>query len=381
MQITTVMVVAFLIWCPLTLLLRGPAQIPPAPTLAQPAFHRRQRSAGSRAPSGRRSGVVADHHRVRPLAALDERLRNAGAGLSRNRLSEAEESEDHRQHRLHLRGGLHRRDHAVRRHDHSGRGPRRSTSTTCWAASRCTWRVRRCCGCCFHVFVVMVGVLILSGAVNTSMIGANGVMNRVAEDGVLLDWFRKPHKRFGTTYRIINLIALLQIAHDRAEPRRCLPARRSVRVRRGVELLPEVAGRAGAALPAARSGIQDPRQFPHRRHGDSRSAWSLTTLDPVPGGHRQSVLEEDRDHLRRRLHGRAFSCCSPFPSASTRRKMRHEKAGLEEFNLDHAARGHRRDACTARPGLRAGGGARLQQHGASAERCCRRPICAGTTSW
>ena len=64
----------------------------------------------------------------------------------------------------------------------------------------------------FHVFVVIVGVLILSGAVNTSMIGANGVMNRIAEDGVLLDWFRKPQKRFGTTFRIINLIALLQIA-------------------------------------------------------------------------------------------------------------------------------------------------------------------------
>jgi len=55
-------------------------------------------------------------------------------------------------------------------------------------------------------------VLILSGAVNTSIIGANGVLNRVAEDGVLLDWFRKPHKRFGTTFRIVNLIAFLQIA-------------------------------------------------------------------------------------------------------------------------------------------------------------------------
>lgn len=64
----------------------------------------------------------------------------------------------------------------------------------------------------FHLFVVVVGVLILSGAVNTSLIGANGVLNRVAEDGVLLDWFRKPHSRFGTTYRIINLIALLQVA-------------------------------------------------------------------------------------------------------------------------------------------------------------------------
>ena len=92
----------------------------------------------------------------------------------------------------------------------------------------------------FHVFVVIVGVLILSGAVNTSIIGANGVMNRVAEDGVLLDWFRKPHRRFGTTYRIINLIALLQIATIVAQPRRRLPAGRGLRLRRGVELLPEI---------------------------------------------------------------------------------------------------------------------------------------------
>src|SRR5437773_129749 len=63
----------------------------------------------------------------------------------------------------------------------------------------------------FHMFVVIVGVMILSGAVNTSIIGANGVMNRVAEDGVLDPWFQKPHRRFGTTYRIINLITVLQL--------------------------------------------------------------------------------------------------------------------------------------------------------------------------
>ncbi|MCX7017459.1 MAG: amino acid permease [bacterium] len=63
-----------------------------------------------------------------------------------------------------------------------------------------------------QAFVVGVGALILSGAVNTSMIGANGVLNRVAEDGVLDDWFRQPHGRFGTTYRIINLIGILQCA-------------------------------------------------------------------------------------------------------------------------------------------------------------------------
>jgi hypothetical protein len=63
----------------------------------------------------------------------------------------------------------------------------------------------------FHIFVVIVGGLILAGAANTSIIGANGVLNRVAEDGVLLPWFRKPHKRFGTTYRMINMIVILQI--------------------------------------------------------------------------------------------------------------------------------------------------------------------------
>ena len=59
---------------------------------------------------------------------------------------------------------------------------------------------------------MIVGVLILSGAVNTSLIGANGILNRVAEDGVLLEGFRKPHPKFGTTSRIINLITLLQVA-------------------------------------------------------------------------------------------------------------------------------------------------------------------------
>ncbi len=63
----------------------------------------------------------------------------------------------------------------------------------------------------FHVFVVIVGALILSGAVNTSIIGANGILNRVAEDGVLTPWFRKPHKRFGTTSRLISLIAIAQV--------------------------------------------------------------------------------------------------------------------------------------------------------------------------
>jgi len=63
----------------------------------------------------------------------------------------------------------------------------------------------------FHAFVVLVGGLILSAAVNTAIVGSNGVLNRVSEDGVLAAWFRQPHMRFGTSYRIINLIAALQI--------------------------------------------------------------------------------------------------------------------------------------------------------------------------
>ncbi len=63
----------------------------------------------------------------------------------------------------------------------------------------------------FQAFVVIVGFLMLSGAVNTSIIGSNGVLNRVSEDGVLTGWFREPHKKYGTTYRIINLIAILQL--------------------------------------------------------------------------------------------------------------------------------------------------------------------------
>ena len=67
------------------------------------------------------------------------------------------------------------------------------------------WRIA------FRIFVVLVGFLILSGAINTSMIGSTGVLMRVAEDGVLTDWFRKPHRRFGTSSRIVNLVFILQM--------------------------------------------------------------------------------------------------------------------------------------------------------------------------
>jgi amino acid transporter len=63
----------------------------------------------------------------------------------------------------------------------------------------------------FHGFVVAVGVLILAGAVNTAIVGSNGVLNRVSEDGVLSEWFRQPHRKFGTSFRIINAVVFFQI--------------------------------------------------------------------------------------------------------------------------------------------------------------------------
>jgi amino acid transporter len=63
----------------------------------------------------------------------------------------------------------------------------------------------------FRGFVVVVGFLILGGAVNTAIVGSTGVLMRIAEDGVLTDWFRKPQKKYGTSYRIVNLVAGLQL--------------------------------------------------------------------------------------------------------------------------------------------------------------------------
>lgn len=62
-----------------------------------------------------------------------------------------------------------------------------------------------------NIFVVVIGALILSGAVNTAIIGSNGVLNRVAEDGILPQWFLKPHPKYGTTHRLLYIIFALQV--------------------------------------------------------------------------------------------------------------------------------------------------------------------------
>ena len=63
-----------------------------------------------------------------------------------------------------------------------------------------------------RAFVVFTGFLILAGAVNTAIVGSERGADRVAEDGVMLDWFRNPHRATAQSYRIVNLVDGLQIA-------------------------------------------------------------------------------------------------------------------------------------------------------------------------
>jgi amino acid transporter len=209
MQITTVMVVIFLIWCPLTLLIHGPAQAPPPPTLANLHFSNEGLGwfKGTVWPTIPAVAIViAFGHSLLSMSGFETlaqvyreiaypKLRNlkitgnivccyalACTGLVTLFAGYIIPDATRRNYTENLLGGL--AMHLA--------GPE-------------TLRLL------FHVFVVIVGVLILSGAVNTSLIGANGVLNRVAEDRVLVDWFRKPHPRFGTTFRLINAVAILQV--------------------------------------------------------------------------------------------------------------------------------------------------------------------------
>jgi amino acid transporter len=211
MQITTIMVIALVIWCPLTIFLRGNANLPPAPLPRNLRFNSEA--------LGWLKGTIWP---TIPMIALIVAFGHSLLSMS----------------------GFETLAQVYREIAYPKMKNLRITANiVCWYAVICTGIITVFAGIiispqdirnlyadnllgglamqlagpqllklAFHIFVVIVGILILSGAVNTSMIGANGVLNRVAEDGVLLDWFRKPQKRFGTTYRIINLITVLQLA-------------------------------------------------------------------------------------------------------------------------------------------------------------------------
>ena len=210
MQITTVMVLALLIWCPVTLLLRGNVTFPPPPTFEN--LHMTEESLGWLNGSFLTQitavmMVVAFGHSLLAMSGF-ETLAQVYREIASPKLKNLRITANivcvyacfstglislfavmiipdniRSKYYDNLIGGL----------SMSLAGPEILKLS-------------------FHIFVVIVGVLILSGAVNTSLIGANGVLNRVAEDGVMLSFFRKPHKKFGTTYNIINLITILQLA-------------------------------------------------------------------------------------------------------------------------------------------------------------------------
>ena len=211
MQITTVMVVILLVWCPLTILLRGrwhnlpPPPVSPNLTFSDDAQGWLQGTFWLQIPMV--AIIVAFGHSLLSMSGF-ETLAQVYREIAFPKLKNL----------------------------------RITANIVCWYAVFCTGVITLFAGMIipddvrpkyfanligglamnlsgpyllrlsFHIFVVIVGGLILSGAVNTSMIGANGILNRVAEDGVLLPWFRRPHARYGTTYRIINLIAILQLA-------------------------------------------------------------------------------------------------------------------------------------------------------------------------
>ena len=209
MQVTTVMVVIFLVWCGLTLLVRGPAQIPPAPLASNLEFSEEGLGwfKGTMWPTIPVVAIIiAFGHSLLSMSGF-ETLAQVYREIASPKLK-----------------NLYRTSNIVCIYALVSTG-----GITLLAAMIIPDDVRKnyvenllgglamhlvgpeLLRLAFHIFVVIIGVLILSGAVNTSIIGANGVMNRVAEDGVLDPWFQKPHRRYGTTFRIINLITLLQL--------------------------------------------------------------------------------------------------------------------------------------------------------------------------
>jgi amino acid transporter len=210
MQITTVMVVAFLIWCPLTILLQGKWQFPPSPAPSHLALTNESLGwfKGTHWPAIPLVAIIiAFGHSLLSMSGF-ETLAQVYREIASPKLKN-----------LKIASGI------VCCYAIVSTGVitlfatmiipdsvRKNYANNLLGGLAMNLAGPAILRLAFHIFVVIVGVLILSGAVNTSLIGANGVLNRVAEDGVLLEEFRKPHSKFGTTYRIVNFITLLQIA-------------------------------------------------------------------------------------------------------------------------------------------------------------------------
>lgn len=209
MQITTVMVVVLLIWCPITLLLRDEVELPPAPTPANFRFTEESLGwfHGTFWPGiSLVAFLIAFGHSLLAMSGF-ETLAQVYREIAYPKLKNLKITANIVCTYALIATGLSSL-FAVMIIPDSVR-PRYYDNLLGGLSMELAGPLSLRLG--FHVFVVLVGVLILSGAVNTSIIGANGVLNRVAEDGVLMEWFRKPHKRFGTSHHIINAVTLLQI--------------------------------------------------------------------------------------------------------------------------------------------------------------------------
>ncbi|HXA48673.1 MAG TPA: APC family permease [Candidatus Acidoferrum sp.] len=210
MQITTVMVVAFLIWCPITLVLQPKVALPPLPTPSNLTFSEDALGwfNGTIWPQiGFIAILVAFGHSLLSMSGF-ETLAQVYREIASPKMKNLIRTGNivciyavFSTGMITLFAGMIIPDSVRGKYVDNLLG-----GLTMHLAGPELLRIA------FHVFVVVVGVLILSGAVNTSIIGANGVLNRLAEDRVLTDWFRKPHKRYGTSSRLINVIAVLQLA-------------------------------------------------------------------------------------------------------------------------------------------------------------------------
>jgi amino acid transporter len=210
MQITTVMVVALLIWCPLTILIQGKWQLPPAPSPRNLVFTKESLGwyKGTTWPTIPIVAVIiAFGHSLLSMSGF-ETLAQVYREIASPKLKNLKITANIVCLYAVFSTGLITLFAVMIIPD----AVRKTYVDNLIGGLAMNLAGPELMRLGFHLFVVIVAVLILSGAVNTSLIGANGVLNRVAEDGVLLEAFRKPHPKFGTTSRIINLITVLQLS-------------------------------------------------------------------------------------------------------------------------------------------------------------------------
>jgi amino acid transporter len=240
MKITTVMVVILLVWCGFTLAVQGPKQIPPAPTPGNLAFdapslgwlpkllpHSFRTLPGEPAvgisPAPREGplfGLASTAWTLMGMLGLMIAFGHAVLAMSgEESLAQVNRELEHPKHENLMRAGLVIFVYSLLF----------TSMVSIFAglmipdAERQQYFNNLISGLAmnqagplslrllFQGFVVVVGFLILSGAINTAIVGSNGVLNRLSEDGVLTDWFRHPQDKYGTTHRMINMIVIMQL--------------------------------------------------------------------------------------------------------------------------------------------------------------------------